>query len=114
MCQRWGLKEDAFPDRTVIANRSDIVTFHRAQGMTLEKVKVDLSRFWEKGHAYVALSRATASDGLWLEGNTSKLRQKTEADPAVLRFLHRTIWRNGGLRETRPHSEDAGSKLQVN
>ena len=42
------------------------VTVHKSQGMTLECAKVDLSRTFEKGQGYVALSRVRDLDGLQL------------------------------------------------
>lgn len=41
-------------------------TIHKSQGATLDELWVDLSRLWEPGHAYVALSRLRTGEGLKL------------------------------------------------
>jgi ATP-dependent DNA helicase PIF1 len=44
------------------------MSIHKAQGQTMSRVKVDLKRIFEKGQAYVALSRATSLEGLEIVG----------------------------------------------
>ncbi|KAF5981296.1 hypothetical protein FBULB1_4862 [Fusarium bulbicola] len=44
------------------------ITIHKSQGMTLERVIVNLSRAFANGQVYVALSRATGLRGLKVEG----------------------------------------------
>ncbi|OJA07958.1 hypothetical protein AZE42_05930 [Rhizopogon vesiculosus] len=44
------------------------MSIHKAQGQTMTRVKVDLQRIFEKGQAYVALSRATSLEGLEVIG----------------------------------------------
>jgi len=43
------------------------LSIHKSQGQTLSRVKVDLARIFEKGQAYVAISRATSMEGLEIE-----------------------------------------------
>lgn len=49
------------------------MTIHKSQGMTLNKVIVDLGRSFEEGQEYVALSRARSLDGLQVTSLGSKV-----------------------------------------
>lgn len=58
-------------------------TIHKSQGATLDDLWCDLSRLWEPGHAYVALSRLRDSKGLHLIGWNPR---SIIVDPKVLNF----------------------------
>lgn len=80
------------PDGEVQAQRSQLplilawaLSIHKAQGQTLERVKIDLKKIFEKGQAYVALSRATSQAGLEVK-NFDKA--KVMAHPRVAVFYN--------------------------
>lgn len=56
------------------------ITIHKSQGMTLDAAEVDLSKSFEYGMGYVALSRVTALENLNLLGLN---RMALAVDPAV-------------------------------
>ena len=58
-------------------------TIHKSQGATLDDLWCDISRLWEPGHAYVALSRLRSAEGLHLIGWNPR---SIIVDPKVLEF----------------------------
>jgi len=59
------------------------ITIHKSQGMSLDKLVVDCSRIFEKGQAYVALSRIKTLSGLHIRNFDP---QKVMVDEKVAKF----------------------------
>lgn len=62
------------------------LTIHKAQGTTLEKVKLSLANCFEEGMAYVALSRCKTLQGIEL---TSYSRSAIKTNPKVIDFYNK-------------------------
>ncbi|KAJ9303003.1 hypothetical protein DTO271G3_377 [Paecilomyces variotii] len=85
------------------------LSIHKAQGQTLQRVKVDLGRVFEKGQAYVALSRATSQAGLQV------LRfepRKVMVHPKVIDFYSNLVSINQVIKpkSSKPAAKDTRDK----
>ncbi|UKZ71826.1 uncharacterized protein TrAtP1_013376 [Trichoderma atroviride] len=76
------------------------LSIHKAQGQTLERVTVNLGKVFEKGQAYVALSRATSQQGLRVLGFD---KNKVMAHPRVIGF-YRQLYSAEEAASRRPNS----------
>lgn len=79
---------------TVLRNQFPIrlswaCTAHKVQGMTTDKIVVNLDKAFAPGQAYVALSRVTTKEGLFIETDDMDRFQKLiYADPDVKRGIN--------------------------
>ena len=64
-------------------------TTHKCQGISLDKVQIDLTQnfFSAPSMVYVALSRARTHQGLRIVGSPALLGSRCHTDPAVARWL---------------------------
>ncbi|CDR99144.1 related to PIF1-DNA helicase involved in mitochondrial DNA repair and telomere length control [Sporisorium scitamineum] len=83
------------PDGEVQASRTQVplilawaMSIHKSQGQTLPCCKINLGRVFEKGQAYVALSRATSLEGLQVLGFRP---DKVMAHPRVIEWSQSLI-----------------------
>ncbi|KUL91001.1 hypothetical protein ZTR_00622 [Talaromyces verruculosus] len=109
LCQpeTWKIE---LPNGEIQAQRSQVplilawaLSIHKAQGQTLPRVKVDLGRVFEKGQAYVALSRATSQAGLQVTGFEPR---KVMVHPKVIEFYSKLADINSVVRPAKKESND--------
>ena len=75
----------------IITGSSRSLTVHKSQGMTIERAELQLDDAFDYGQVYVALSRITSLDGLWVRGG--RITQSVvKAHPKVALFYQQ----NGG------------------
>jgi ATP-dependent DNA helicase PIF1 len=75
------------------------LSIHKAQGQTLQRVKVDLGKVFEKGQAYVALSRAVSQEGLQV---TRFEPRKVMVHPRVVEFYSNLISISDAIQPKQP------------
>lgn len=59
------------------------ITAHKSQGMTLDRIEVRMTRAFERGQIYTALSRCRTLDGIFIVGMPNLQSQKRDEDLAI-------------------------------
>ncbi|KAF9876775.1 putative PIF1 [Colletotrichum karsti] len=85
------------------------MTFHKSQSLSLDRVIVNLGAAWEKGQAYVAVSRARSLRGLKVLGLTAAtVNSKFELDPMVKSFMEQLEARKKAESVRNPRQRESG------
>jgi len=88
----WTLEEDGVVQATITQiplRLAWAITVHKSQGMSLDAAEMDLSRAFEPGMGYVALSRVRTLDGLRLLGLNDMALRVSDAVLAMDEELQR-------------------------
>ncbi len=91
--ESWGITVNG----TEVAKRLQLpldlswaLSIHKSQGMSLDKVIIDITKVFECGQTYVALSRARTLEGLCIKGNHKHdLSKLIRSHPKVREFYER-------------------------
>ena len=78
--------------KEVVASRQQVplilayaITTHKSQGMSIKNVEVNTDRIFEHGQTYVAFSRATSLEGLFVNGKMPR-QELLNPDPRVINW----------------------------
>ncbi|RVE49816.1 hypothetical protein evm_005546 [Chilo suppressalis] len=114
--ERWYVKNSngtLLCRRQVPLNLAWAFSIHKSQGLTLDCVEMSLSKIFEAGQAYVALSRAQSLDTLRVLDFDSR---HVWADPSVLEFyqkFRRRLQQMELIPLGRPLSDKTNKKLKL-
>lgn len=64
----WSIDDGKAWIRQIPLRLAWAITIHKSQGMSLDEARIDLSKAFEYGQGYVAISRVRTLEGLYLEG----------------------------------------------
>ena len=84
--EKWSIEEDGDELASITQEPLRLaraITVHKSQGMTLDAVEMDLSKSFEYGMGYVALSRVRTLDGIKLLGIN---KMALQVNPTVAEF----------------------------
>lgn len=84
--EEWSFEENGVKKATITQIPLKLawaITVHKSQGMSLDEAIIDLSKCFEYGQGYVAISRVRSLSGLVLEGLNAKV---FEMHPKVIAF----------------------------
>lgn len=102
----WMIEEEGKAKATILQYPLRLawaITVHKSQGMSLDAVEVDLSKSFEKGMGYVALSRVRSLSGLYLVGineNATQVRGEVlDFDEKLKRLSNKHLAELVGLSE---------------
>jgi len=85
------------------------ISIHKAQGQTLSRVKVDLGKVFERGQAYVALSRATSQEGLQVMRFDPR---KVMVHPKVVQFYEKLVSIDSVTTQTAAKTVNVSKEIQ--
>ena len=75
------------------------ITVHKSQGSTLTRAVLDIGKAFDWGQVYVALSRLTGMEGLWLKSRIE--RNSIKVNPLVAEYYGTNEEQQGGISSYR-------------